>query len=926
MILTKAFSSQKQRELKSIAQKRAKRKARKTTKRIELKVIETAKKTSKLQNIDTFDLSICNESNFEQYSEVTNFLQHFEQRQHLYRKSNLLVLLSKCLCDFAFEWFKIQFEFISLKRFDRILAKAFSEASVRRVSKSSNFQLSTLEVISESIETSSDFEITNARITCKLCKQSFNFNEKLYQHIRNHEILKLVKDSRFSINTINLVRKLEKTSFVSREFFVSFAKFSKSIFESTTTSSITSLEHSNLLLSALKMKSDSTKKLATCRHCKQTFNFKKMLRQHKQKQHAKKSIVNSHFSINAIKSACESIEMLTVNLSFFVSLVIQSNTLFLFANLDIFNSNRFHQNLEKRRFNQIVIFIQHLQHCQQLYCESEVLEWMKIILYDFVEIWFENQSNFIFLHDFSIALTRTFSTAQKFQKIDIQKFSTISSSLLSNALKSICKAKKKSTIISIEDVSKIISKKKVESRFRIAYLFTRLKASRLSFSLNTFVTISETMKNASIQEVACTRATCKQCEQNFDFNKKLFEHINEHKALKSVKNSFFTNSTLKSLCEIEKKSFDICSSSSHESLTFATSKNLMSKTETFLRFDSSKCSSLQLSTLESASKSMKKFSIHQIVCARICKRCKQSFNFNNKFHEHIREHHARKSVQNLNLKIFASESTCKIKKKSTFICSFASFVSQKSSILFATSRSRIFYFATIFRSMSSIRLNFSIASHEISSKRAKIAAMLFTRDFTSKRIKIVAFNCSLTFSISSSRTSVSKFYFTMNDLSRMFHEKFKSFDLQQYHNHRFSRQSFDVRQSRFASSKKSHLTIENLFEIFDEKFKKKSLFQNQNNVFFRAFSDQMQIIVYFKSTVNQKSSISQISKNSKSKISKQHMFAKSIRTVFSEILFEKSIELSYKMLEISEVNSKTLFFIFILLRLLSASAIGRVIQ
>ena len=55
----------------------------------------------------------------------------------------------------------------------------------------------------------------------------------------------------------------------------------------------------------------------------------------------------------------------------------------------------------------------------------------------------------------------------------------------------------------------------------------------------------------------------------------------------------------------------------------------------------------------------------------------------------------------------------------------------------------------------------------------------------------------------------------------------------------------------------------------------------------------MQIIVYFKSTVNQKSSIIQNSKSLKSKSLNQHMFAKSIRTVFNENLSKKSINLSY---------------------------------
>ena len=103
MILAKAFSSQEQRELKSIIQKRAKRKVRKIAERVELKIIKTAKQTSKFQSIDIFDSTACDESKFELYNEIANFLQNLQQCQHQYRKSNLLNLLSKCFCDFASE-------------------------------------------------------------------------------------------------------------------------------------------------------------------------------------------------------------------------------------------------------------------------------------------------------------------------------------------------------------------------------------------------------------------------------------------------------------------------------------------------------------------------------------------------------------------------------------------------------------------------------------------------------------------------------------------------------------------------------------------------------------------------------------------------------------------------------------------------------
>ena len=221
-------------------------------------------------------------------------------------------------------------------------------------------------------------------MNCKICKQNFNFNNELYEHIRNHEALKLVKNSRLSINAVNLVCEIEKRSLASQKSHESFTRSQKSMFESAVTfEAIILLKRSTLQLLALEITSESMKKLSACRHCKQTFNFKKMLRKHKREQHAKRFVVNSHFLIDAVKSTCESMKISTVNSSSSASLAVQSKQvselftffeLSLFASLDIFNSARSHQNSEKRRFNQIVIFIQHLQQCQHLYDESKLLE------------------------------------------------------------------------------------------------------------------------------------------------------------------------------------------------------------------------------------------------------------------------------------------------------------------------------------------------------------------------------------------------------------------------------------------------------------------------------------------------------------------------------------------------------------------------
>ena len=240
----------------------------------------------------------------------------------------------------------------------------------------------------------------------------------------------------------------------------------------------------------------------------------------------------------------------------------------------------------------------------------------------------------------------------------------------------------------------------------------------------------------------------------------------------------------------------------------------------------------------------------QVSCSKvICKHCEQDFNFKNKLHEHIREQHTQKSNINSNLRFSTSESTYKIEKKSTVICSLASSASSASSISFAT-------LTSISESISSKCSNLSIA----------------TLNITSKSMKKLSVN-SLTFSTSSSRTSVSKHqksYLIIDDLIRMFDEKIKSFDLRQH-------------QKRFASSQSSDT------RSFDQS---RSLYQSR-------------IIVYFMSIINQKTSISQISKSSNSKSFQQHTSAKSIR--FASVLSKKSTFSSYKKSDIFYISRQSRF-------------------
>ena len=274
--------------------------------------------------------------------------------------------------------------------------------------------------------------------------------------------------------------------------------------------------------------------------------------------------------------------------------------------------------------------------------------------------------------------------------------------------------------------------------------------------------------------------------------------------------------------------------------------------------------------------------IQKVICFKVvCKRCEEVFDSKNKFHEHIRQHHATKKMNKLvsrrnfnrekdkistisstisqtTSSIISSTTTSKFSKFRSVTSSewsrIASFAfSSISLVIFATSKN-IFWTRIVFTSViSSKRSRFSIFSSKIVSKRVKIASI------TCSSISLATFS-------SWFRESISKFYFTIDDLIRMFREKFKSFDLSQHQNRRVSSQSFDVCSS---------------------------------------IIHQSRIIVYFLFAINQKTSISQNLKNSKSKSFQQHTFAKSIR--FASALSKKSTLSSYKNLNIFYISLQSRF-------------------
>ena len=635
-ISSKSFISSKQQKLKIIFE------ISKIVKRVEFQKIsktkQIVKSTSTFQNIDIFDSTLTfDEFEFELYSEIAIFLQHLQQCRHLYRKSNLLNLLSKCLCDFAFEWFKIQFEFISLKRFNKFLAKTFFFAKTfsRRISsKRLNFQLNAFDIVSKSIENVSNQQVV--KTICKFCKQNFNFNNELYEHIRKHEILKFVENFHFSINAINLIYEIEKKSFVSSEFTFKFAIFRKQIFEfASTFKTIILLKRSSFSFFTFEIVSKSMKNISMqClivsffSHVSQIF-----VQKHQYVNVQKYSIVNSFFLIDAIKSTCKNEKKSTIDNSFF-AFASQKFDIFIATSKQIFESTLIFEIVilqENTRFS---------VHTSEIVSKSK-----------------KNKS----VQCFFISSKSSFRTFESnFQEISVQKISDICSFFSNDTTNSTSEITKKSSITCSFSTQKssifFATSRNFVTNTNIFLQFVSFK--NLHFS----ITISEiTSKNVEIISDSITKIA------------KIVEIF-----AKSIANIRIQIVHIRIKIKIKRTIF-------------------------------------QISTFEFASKLMKKFSIQQIVCVRICKRCKQNFNFNNKFHEHIRQHHVRKLVKNFVFRVFTFEFAYKIVEKSTDICSF---------IFFATSRNQMFSTKIISQFLLSKCSNFSITTYEINSKSMKNAIVI----------------------------------------------------------------------------------------------------------------------------------------------------------------------------------------------------------
>ena len=299
-----------------------------------------------------------------------------------------------------------------------------------------------------------------------------------------------------------------------------------------------------------------------------------------------------------------------------------------------------------------------------------------------------------------------------------------------------------------------------------------------------------------------------------------------------------------------------------------------------------------------------------------CRRCSTRFSSNIKLHQHVQNHHQKKSAEivkfdaNESANVTSSEfATRTSTSESTSKAKFAKLTSSEIAMSTSLSTSK----AKLAKSTSS-------ESTEITS--IAVSASI-TSSFTSKAV-IAMFTHSAT-SIATSIATSKKSSFWVEIVSRsVIASKSSRFSISTSNKLSKALKTAAVVCSSTSSTifsysseskhQKSYLIIENLYEMFVEKLKRMNLLHIKYHIKKSSTSsklfNQVKITAYFRSAVNQSISISQSSKTSNSRSLHQHTIAKAIRTTFSK-WFEKSIILSYKTsifsrlftLEISSVSS-----------------------
>ena len=424
-------------------------------------------------------------------------------------------------------------------------------------------------------------------------------------------------------------------------------------------------KNSNLSTETFKLISESMKNVSNqkvtcvrtiCRLCKQNFNFNETLYEHIRNHEILKFVKDFYFSINAINLVCKTMKK---------SIVTDSSVS---QKLDILFAT------SKQKFESVLIF------------EAIILSENSHLLFNASEIVLQSMKNKL-IRCFSISSKTSFSKIfeSERQEVFVQKFYFIDAFFSNNTVNLTCEIAKNSTNVSAKNVD----------------VRANSKIKRSNFQLRTFEFISQSTKIESnqcsfvsfISLFSIFKKSCSICRiEILSVKEHYFEFSSCHEALRHRLEFQFAfrahqrEQETQTQTEIE-KAIDQLVKNFHLSINAV---NFV-------------CEIKKTSFVSHKSKSTKK--------TTTCRRCNQIFNVNNKFHEHLRQHHARKSVKNFDFRIFASKFAYKIRKKLVIVCSS---VSSNSS---ATSRSRKFWFSIIFELMiASTRSNFPIATYKSDSK------------------------------------------------------------------------------------------------------------------------------------------------------------------------------------------------------------------
>ncbi|KAG7008182.1 hypothetical protein G7Y79_00006g018020 [Physcia stellaris] len=882
------------------------------------------------------------------FSKSTGILQRLQQLQLLHRESDLLDLLHGCLMGPALDWFKSQPKFTSLHDFGIALAKAFPPSEPAKNStapqEQQEFEGSTSDRCQWCHLAYETWE--SHRLQYPSCDaQNQQAYESALQFLEGHasEIIEksaistpsgpqkqqglkptpelqdigifdptlTCEDRRFDEAT-DFLQHLQQCQHQYREsdllsllpsclygpaFDIWFNK--QTIMESASLSEWVEalrVDFANAPFAKVK-----TSKV-TCMRCDSSFNSKDKLRNHVRNQHAKKPASNSDLMINTAKSACEAVEKSAV-ICLLDSPALQESLAFP-------ATPRKHVSESEVAFEAIispassVLPIATASNALQS-MENEPIQCSSASWTSTTPLESEDQEILVRKPATSSQIPESASTSEPVTSSECSSLSSLTLEYIPESTES---ASIQRSFDSPELQAPTATPKQIFESALTSRAVTSSRVSHLPFSALDIV--SEPVENMSTQcstAVTCQSASLTSQKPSTPFKHQLARHAYQPKqeAQKQAEDSHLSVYAVNSVCEIEETS-----STLHKFLAPKpmSESAIAPRTVTLLER-----SNLSFPTFETMSKSTER--------STTCRRCNQIFNSNNKLHEHIREHHARKPVKSLNPRVPTPELTYKTIEKPAGIRPPAPLTPQKPPTPPATPRSQISWFSINSEPVAApTRSGLPIAPYKISPKPLESAVA----------------SCPLTPPTSPSQAPVRKHqmphnepYLTMDDLGRMFHGKPSPFGLRQHHNRRPSPQGFGPRQSSQPCSstpKKPYLTMHNLGRMFDGKSRRKDLFQSQNHESSQASSGQMQITAYFKPTANQKPPINQTSKGSKPKTSRQHMPAESIRTAFSRSLPEKLADLPYKLPDVSchlkpsnpNKAAEAVSFISILLRLLPA--------